>query len=85
MATKTTKAAPSARTVQRDNKSMMEKDLVSCFRLHDVLYVPHYSEQGFVGPGYGQKHFIQYTADALAAAGAQREVCLLWNRPQHKR
>jgi len=62
----------------------MDMDLFSCFQRNGVLYIPHYRETTFVGPGYGFHNFKEYTTVELVMAGAQRILQPLWMRSAHK-
>lgn len=55
-----------------------------CYRIGEVLYVPHYSERYFVGPGYPAYTPRVYTNMELINAGAKMESHLLWSRKEHK-
>lgn len=83
-----TKTPAKTRPVPAHNKKpttekRMELDLVSCFQLNSVLYVPHYRTANFVGPGHSTDNPIEYTAAQLVMAGAQRILQPLWPRPSH--
>lgn len=54
-----------------------------CYRVGEVLYVPHYNERYFVGPGYSVYIPRIYTNLELIAAGGKMEIHLLWKRKEH--
>lgn len=55
-----------------------------CYRIGEVLYVPHYEERYFVGPGYPGHIQRIYTNLELIAAGGKQETHLLLKRREHK-
>jgi hypothetical protein len=61
----------------------VEPEMVTCFVLRGITYVPHYIEPVYVRPGYGSHHFDTYSASELTLLGAQREVRGMWPRPAH--
>ena len=55
-----------------------------CYRIGETLYVPHYVERYYVGPGYPVCTQRVYTNMELINAGAKMEKHLLWERKEHK-
>ena len=54
------------------------------FDLRGITYLPHYRNWAiFVGPGYPHASNKRYTAEELTAAGATKEISMLWSRGQH--
>jgi hypothetical protein len=83
-----TKTADKKAPVPKHNKkpttdARMERDLMHCFQLNGILYIPHYRTANFVGPGHSTENPIEYTAKALVLAGAQRILQPLWLRSAH--
>lgn len=48
--------------------------------LNGITYVPHYSKDCFVGPGYGQSHRRHVYEATLDLFNAKPEVLMLWER-----
>lgn len=55
-----------------------------CYRVGETLYVPHYNERYFVGPGYPAYTPRVYTNMELINAGGIMETHLLWKRKEHQ-
>lgn len=54
------------------------------YKKDGITYVPHYRNATiFVGPGYPFTNKERYTAAELSAAGATKELGMLWSRGQH--
>jgi hypothetical protein len=51
-----------------------------CYVLNGITYVPHYSKDCFVGPGYGQSHRRHVYEATLDLFNAKPEVLMLWER-----
>lgn len=61
--------------------SMVETHETICYRLNDVLYVPHYRNGAiFVGPGYPRVTRRRYSAEELLARGAVPVTEMMWSR-----
>jgi hypothetical protein len=54
-----------------------------CYRVDETLYIPHYKERYWVGPGYPLATTRVYTNMELINMGAKQEVHLLWKRNEH--
>jgi hypothetical protein len=54
------------------------------YKKDGITYLPHYRNWAiFVGPGYPHASNKRYTAEELTAAGATKEISMLWSRGQH--
>jgi hypothetical protein len=59
----------------------MDLQMLPCYSLRGVLYVPHYNRQDkYVRPGYGKNHFEEYSSIALLGLGAKKLLQPLWHR-----
>lgn len=69
------------------------------YKLNSITYVPHYTKECYVGPGYAEdigvldkwrdRIFIpnknkEFSAVELEKVGAKKVMELLWNRPKFK-
>jgi hypothetical protein len=51
-----------------------------CYVLNGITYVPHYSKDCFVGPGYGQSHRRHVYEATLQLFNAVPQMLMLWER-----
>lgn len=58
----------------------MPKEPTHCYKVGDMVFVPHYTRKVYVGPGYFWEHSKAWTADELVARGATTTVEFLWSR-----
>lgn len=57
---------------------------MNVYKKNGVTYVPHYRNWSiYVGPGYPHACKEKYTAEELIAAGATKDIAMLWSRAQH--
>ena len=57
---------------------------MTVYKKNGITYLPHYRNWSiFVGPGYPHACNKRYTAEELVAAGATKDVGMLWSRAQH--
>ena len=53
------------------NYDLAEKENFIVYTLAGITYLPHYVKRNcYVKPGYGRKHYAEYTAMQLVNAGA---------------
>lgn len=71
-------------TQDQANKTIAPHDLMTVYRLGQIVYVPHYRRPTeFVGPGFHEeKNRVTYSESELYDAGAIPEQMFLWPRPQ---
>jgi hypothetical protein len=55
-----------------------------CFKINNVFYMPHYTKNCFVGPGYGRQNLREYSQDELLVKGAKARKIEMWTRPRVK-
>lgn len=54
------------------------------YKFQGITYVPHYKNGSiFVGPGYPIHNVRRYSAAELIAAGAVKNIDMLWSRSMH--
>ena len=74
--------------------SLAEKTPQTCYLLKDILYVPHYTRDIFVGPGHQEfngmlrnknlfNRPVETSREELLAAGARSVVKMLFSRVSH--
>lgn len=56
----------------------------NAYVLNGIMYLPHYVENCYVRPGYGQTHFDTYSEKELTALGAKQVNVGLWPRPNNR-
>lgn len=54
------------------------------YQLNGITYLPHYSHNFFVSPGYGRDHLKGFSETELKMAKATKIVMSLWPRPKFK-
>jgi len=54
------------------------------YQLRGITYLPHYSHNFFVSPGYGKDHLKGFSETELKMAKATKLVMPLWPRPKFK-
>jgi hypothetical protein len=66
------------RTVMRE--SIASREIRTVYRLGGIMYVPHYTEECYVAPGFTTDRSRRYTAQQLLDAGAKPELKLMFIR-----
>jgi hypothetical protein len=61
----------------------MDTFITDCLELNGILYVPHYSKDCYVGPGYAWNNFTEYKWNELVMLGAKKVKESLWRRPNN--
>lgn len=54
------------------------------YQLNGITYLPHYTHNFFVSPGYGRDHLKGFSESELKMAKATKLVMQLWQRPKFK-